>query len=535
MKVSDFLVKTAAAFEQKTAALHLGRSITYGELYRSSALLAERLKRLDLPPGSRAAILFENSMEYLICYFATYLANLVAVPLDTSLAPDNINFMLSDSGARVFMVQGKYRRQLDRILGTRLALDLIVSDKSLGEGISTPCELLSDILEDATPIPSLARAAASVPKADDAPHELAAIFYTSGSTGEPKGVMLSHRNLVSNTLATVEYLRLTEQDSVLVILPFYYIYGNSLLLTHVACGGHVVIDNRFMYPEVVLDSLEKSRATGFSGVPSTFMMALSKSTIAKRKFADLRYITQAGGAMAPDVTRRLMEACPGQEIWIMYGQTEAAPRVTYLPPERLKEKLGSIGIPVPGVQVKILDDSGCEVPPGETGEIAVGGPNVMLGYWNQPEATAEVIRDGWLITGDLARRDGDGFIYVVGRKREIIKAAGHRVSAKEIEERILEHEAVAEVAVFGVPDDVLGEAIRAVVVLRPGCHTDQKLIQSWCQKSLAPFKVPKVVTFADSLPKYQSGKVNKLSLKEQAIQDTHSASVMPKSGHTGQG
>jgi acyl-CoA synthetase (AMP-forming)/AMP-acid ligase II len=382
-----------------------------------------------------------------------------------------------------------------------------------------PVETISDIIEEASSIPSLTRAAASVTPSDQAPHELAAIFYTSGSTGEPKGVMLSHRNLVSNTLATVQYLGLTGDDSVLVILPFYYIYGNSLLLTHVATGGQVVIDNRFMYPEVVLDSLEESRATGFAGVPSTFMIALNKSTIAKRKLADLKYITQAGGAMAPEVTRRLMEACPHQKIWVMYGQTEASPRVTYLPPERLNEKLGSIGIAVPGVEVKILDESGREVPVGETGEIIVGGPNVMLGYWNQPEATAEVLRDGWLITGDLARKDDDGYIYVVGRKREIIKSAGHRVSAKEIEERILEHEAVAETAVFGIPDGILGEAIQAVVVLRSGAECDEKQIQGFCQKRLPTFKIPRAVRFVASLPKSQSGKINKLQLKEQILRE----------------
>jgi long-chain acyl-CoA synthetase len=355
MKVSDLLIKTAAVSEEKTAAIHHERSITYGELYRSAATLAERLRRLNLPPGTRAAILFENSVEYIICYFASFMADLVTVPLDTSLAPENLNYILSDCDARVFMVQGKYRRQLDTILGRNLSLELIVSDKPLGNGHAAPVELISEILEGAAPIPSLSRASVGLADAERAPYELAAIFYTSGSTGEPKGVMLSHRNLVSNTLSTVEYLHLTRDDSVLVILPFYYIYGNSLLLTHVACGGHVVIDNRFMYPELVLDSLEQSKATGFSGVPSTFMMALSKSSIAKRKLADLRYITQAGGAMAPDVTRRLWEACPNQEIWVMYGQTEAAPRVTYLPPERLREKLGSIGIAVPGVTVKITE------------------------------------------------------------------------------------------------------------------------------------------------------------------------------------
>jgi acyl-CoA synthetase (AMP-forming)/AMP-acid ligase II len=509
MRVFDLLVKSAAAFETKTAAIHLEREISFGELRDASLILAARLRRLNLPPGSRVAILFENTIDYLICYFGTFAANLVAVPLDTSLAPQNLNGILADCGARVLLVQGKYRRQLDRVLGDNLTLDILVSDKPImkPDG-SVPFEKLNEILEcvDQPAVPETT---------EGGDEDLAAIFYTSGSTGAPKGVMLSHRNLVSNTEATVEYLRLTRDDSVLVILPFYYIYGNSLLLTHVACGGHVVIDNRFMYPEVVLDTLEESKATGFSGVPSTFMMALSKSTLAKRQLADLRYITQAGGAMAPEVTRQLMAACPNQEIWIMYGQTEAAPRVTYLPPERLREKLGSIGIPVPGVEVRIVNDRGAEVPVGETGEIVVGGPNVMLGYWNQPEDTGEVLRDGWLITGDLARKDDDGFIYVVGRKREIIKSAGHRVSAKEVEERLLEHEDVVEAAVFGLPDDILGEAIHAVTVLKAGAAADEKALQAYLQKRIAPFKVPRAISFVDALPKTQAGKINKPALRER--------------------
>ena len=515
MKVFDLLVKTAAAFETKPAAIHLERSITYGDLYRSSRALAERLDRLNLKPGSRAAILFENSIDYLICYFALFAADLIVVPLDTSLAPENLNFILADCGADVLLVQGKFRRQLDRILGDNLPLKLIVSDKPIKpSGSAVPVELLGDILAGGSRLGIPAQLDESAGEVESPP-ELAAVFYTSGSTGTPKGVMLSHRNLVSNTLATVEYLGLSSDDSVLVILPFYYIYGNSLLLTHVACGGQVVVDNRFMYPEVVLDTLEESRVTGFAGVPSTFMMALGKSTLTKRKLEHLRYITQAGGAMAPEITRRLMKACPKQQIWIMYGQTEASPRVTYLPPQRLQEKLGSVGIPVPGVEVRIVDEAGHEVPTGETGEIAVGGPNVMLGYWGQPEATREVIRDGWLFTGDLARRDVDGYIYVVGRKREIIKSGGHRVSAKEIEERILENDKVGEVAVFGMPDAVLGEAIGAAVVLRAGCQADEREIRSWCQKRLAPFNVPRRVDFVEVLPKYQSGKINKLELKER--------------------
>lgn len=514
MKVADLLAQAAARFPEVVAAIHHDRSITFRELYQAAGCLSDHLKKLALPEGSRAAILFENSIEYVIAYFATFDSGLVMVPLDTSLAPESLNFILKDSGAQVLIVQGKYKRQLDTIIDGNDSLRTIISDKPLRPSDGRTVVLLKDILAHEVTLPDPAERAKEA-LAAESPHELAAVFYTSGSTGTPKGVMLSHRNLVSNTLATVEYLRLQPQESVMTILPFYYIYGNSLLLTHVACGGTVVIDNRFMYPEVVLDEMEKQRVTGFSGVPSTFMILLNNTSFTKRQFPQLRYFTQAGGGMAPEVTRRLMDAFPTKEIWIMYGQTEAAPRVTYCPPEKLLEKLGTIGLPVPGVEVKIVDEQFNELPPDQPGEIAVGGPNVMLGYWNQPEDTSEVLRNGWLITGDLARKDKDGYIYVVGRKREIIKAAGHRVSAKEVEERILENEKVAEAAVFGVPDEVFGEAIKAAVVLKPGQIAEPREIQAWCQKRLAAFKIPKTIVFLDSLPKYQSGKVNKLELKNR--------------------
>lgn len=513
--VTDLLARSAAGSGVKIAIKHLEESISYRKLWDASCRLAERLKNLNLPEGSRAAILFENSVSYAVCYFGVLKAGLVAVPMDTSLAPDKLNFVLKDSEAHVLLVQSRYRRHLGQIIEGVSGLEMIVSDKVVkAESIPVPMEKLGHIINSDTPVePPMA------PDDDDdndtEPHVLAAIFYTSGSTGLPKGVMLSHLNLVANTMATVEYLRLKPHDSMMVILPFYYIYGNSLLLTHVAVGGTLVIDNRFMYPEVVLDLMEQEKVTGFSGVPSHFMLLLNKSTFVKRQLESLRYFTQAGGAMAPEVIKRLVEAFPHKETWIMYGQTEAAPRVTWLPPEDVLRKLGSIGLEVPGVAVEIVNDEGRATPIGESGELTVIGDNVMMGYWHQPEATAEVLKDGRLYTGDLARRDDEGYIYITGRKREIIKSGGNRVSAKEVEERILEHEMVAEATVFGVADDVLGEAIKAAVVLKPGCAADEKEIQGHCQKTLAVHKIPKHVVFLSELPKLQSGKVNKLALQEQ--------------------
>jgi len=212
-----------------------------------------------------------------------------------------------------------------------------------------------------------------------------------------------------------------------------------------------------------------------------------------------------------------MKAFGHKEIWIMYGQTEASPRASYLPPEMLEKKLGSIGIAVPGVTLTVVDDEGREVPRGETGQIGVTGPNVMLGYWNQPEETKLVVRNGMLLTGDLARQDEDGYFYVVGRKKEIIKTGGNRVSSKEVEECLLKNDKILEVAVFGVPDDLLGEAIKAVVVLKSGARADKKEIQAHCKRYLAPHKAPKYVLFMEELPKYQSGKVNKPLLASQSV------------------
>jgi acyl-CoA synthetase (AMP-forming)/AMP-acid ligase II len=500
--------------------------MSYRQLDQASDMLGAYLRDCRLEPPARVAILFDNGLEYIVLFFGILKAGLVAVPLDSSLGADSLAAVLADCEARVLAVQAKYRRKVTDLLKDNRVMTAIIADAPIPTGRAyLQTVLLRSIIGELNeysepnipgeeqPLVSDSPLDLSDPSGADCPHELAAMFYTSGSTGSCKGVMLSHRNLVSNTIATVQYLKLTPNDSVIVILPFYYIYGNSLLLTHLACGGRLVIDNRFLYPEVVLDMMEQEKVTGFSGVPSNYLILLGNSTFASRQFEHLRYFTQAGGALAPDTIRKLMTIFSHKEIYIMYGQTEASPRVTFLPPERLPDKLGSIGIAVPGVAVDLLNDEGKSAPVGQTGEIVVSGPNVMLGYWNQPDENREVLRDGTLRTGDLARRDADGYLWVVGRKKEIIKSGGNRVSAREVEDCLLANDAILEACVVGVPDDILGEAIRAVIVLKNGIQSDQKEVQMYCRKHLADFKVPKQILFVDALPKYQSGKVNKPLLK----------------------
>jgi long-chain acyl-CoA synthetase len=520
MKLHELLDGTAERFPDRIAVTDGDRRITYRELRNSVERVASHLRLIGLPAGTRAALLYTNSIEYVIAYFAIFEAELVAVPLDTSLQPTGLAFILADCQVQLLICEARFRRHLDQIIPPGSSVQYLVVDgvpKLDRPGLTvlpfSPA-IESDAAVSSPPKPSGKSAVVTLDRRGT-PHELAAIFYTSGSTGASKGVMLSHLNLVSNTLATVAYLELTPDDSIMVILPFYYIYGNSLLLTHVAVGGRCVIDNRFMYPEVILDTMESEHVTGFSGVPSNFMILLNKSSFATRKLASLRYFTQAGGAMAPEVTRRLMNAFSHKQIFIMYGQTEASPRVSWLPPHRLEEKLGSAGIAVPGATVTIRDEEGNPLPPHQVGELVVEGDLVMMGYWNQPEESKAVLKDDRLFTGDLAKLDDDGFIFIVGRKKEIIKTGGNRVSAKEVEECLLAHEKIAEASIIGVKDDILGEAIRAVIVLKPGQDADAREIQNYCKRKLADFKVPKQVRFAPELPKYQSGKVNKMALKEQ--------------------
>ena len=299
--------------------------------------------------------------------------------------------------------------------------------------------------------------------------DLCAILYTSGSTGLPRGATLRHRDLAANTRQILAYLHLTADDSVLSVLPFHYSFGNSLLLTHFAVGGRVVIDNRFAYPSTVVDTLERSRVSGFSGVPSHYAILAEKTDFLHRGWPYLRYLTQAGGGMTAALTQRLIDELPSHvRLFVMYGQTEASPRLSYVPPERLREKLGSIWIPIPGVTLTIRDEHGRECAPGKVGEVVAAGENLMQGYWNDPAETALVLKADGLHTGDLGRKDDDGFIFLVDRIKNMIKVGANRVSPREIEDVIAEVAGVAEVCVAGVPDELLGEAVEAFVVVAPG-------------------------------------------------------------------
>jgi len=261
--------------------------------------------------------------------------------------------------------------------------------------------------------------------------------------------------------------------------------------------------------------MKQQKVTGFAGVPSTFMILLNMSTVRKYSFDSLRYVTQAGGSMAPSVQKDVIDTFSPAELYIMYGATEAAPRLSYLEPGRLDDKLGSIGKPVDNVDLLLVDDKGNVLPPGQRGEIAARGSNIMKGYWKDPEGTAEVLRNGLYYTGDLAKIDDEGFFFIVGRSKDIIKVKGFRVSAKEVEEKILELDEVHETAVIGVEDDILGEAIKAYIVPRSEGDNDRDMIDQYLRENLPQYKLPKFIEFRKELPKNKSGKILKQKLKEE--------------------
>jgi acyl-CoA synthetase (AMP-forming)/AMP-acid ligase II len=341
----------------------------------------------------------------------------------------------------------------------------------------------------------------------------AMIIYTSGSTGRPRGAILSHLNVVSNTRSILSYLKLTAEDRVLVVLPFSYVYGKSLLNTHVAAGGTCVLHENMAFPETALDAMDRERVTGFSGVPSTFAMLLNRSSIARRRIPSLRYVTQAGGAMPVPHIRALIECLPGVRIFIMYGATEAAARLSWLDPAELPARIGSIGKAIPNVELTIRREDGSEADVGEVGEIVARGSNIMEGYWGDAGATAEVLDAHGFHTGDLGTRDAEGYIWHAGRKREMIKSGAHRISPREIEEALLEHPDVEEAAVVGMPDEYMGEAIVAHVTLRAGGSPKWTEIRVFCQQRLPPHKVPQEIVIRESMPRSPAGKIDKRVLR----------------------
>jgi long-chain acyl-CoA synthetase len=509
MLVHHFLHHSAMRTPQAVALIEPRRTATYDEVNRLANRFANLFLVSGVGRGDRVVIALENCIELVAAYVGTMKAGAIAVPLPAGPRSDRLARATLDASPAAAIVDPATAHEIGPghpLTSVPSVFAMAASRRAIPAGLRDLQTALDGCGEDEPAVRGI-------------DSDLAAIIYTSGSTGEPRGVMLTHRNIVANTRSILSYLGLTSRDRVMCVLPFYYVYGLSLLHTHLAVGGSVVIDNRFAFPNVVLDAMRQHEVTGFAGVPSTFALLLHRADLEAMRYPALRYVTQAGGAMAAARIEEWLARGPQVPFYVMYGATEASARLTYLEPSRLMEKLGSIGKPIPNVEIRVVKDDGTMALPGEIGELVARGSNLACGYWNDSEETREKFTPLGYRTGDLGYVDEDGYLFLAGRRHDMLKVGAHRVGAKEIEDVLHEFPGVVEVAVVGAPHELLGEVPVAFLALRDSADVSSEAVSLFCRSRLPAHKVPAQIVIRPELPKLGAvGKVDKGNLREIARQ-----------------
>jgi long-chain acyl-CoA synthetase len=474
VNVYDYLLANARPAD--TAIISRHESVTYGELVGMAEGVRDTLRTAGITKGERVGILAENSAYWVACYLGILKIGAAATPFPARLSAERVAKLVELTQTRAICMDSTRMRQHTEPMPEE---PVIVTP-------ATACSSHSvHVTARCAPTEQAVCSAAEVDDRTD----LAALMFTSGSTGEPNAVKVSHRNIMANTASIVEYLRLAPDDRMMVLLPFDYCFGLSLLHTHLHVGGTLVLNNASQFAEDVLDDMERYECTGFAGVPAIYQHFLRRSSLPRRALPHWRRAQQAGGKLANALINEFRDALPQVRFFVMYGQTEATSRLSYLPPERLSDKLGSIGRGIPGVRLQVLDPAGRLVGPDEVGEIVAEGDNVTPGYW-VPDAAKGSFRNRRLHTGDLGRVDADGFIYLVGRASDLIKPSGHRISSKEIEDVLVEIPDVVEAAVVGIPDPDLGEAVKAYIVTRDGQEMAFKRVHDHCKGRATSLRDP---------------------------------------------
>ena len=459
--------------------------ISFSELYTNSKKIANFLNK-TVGQNQNIILIAPNSVFFITVYLGILKSNNVCVPLNPAIEQENLDYICKITESSIVVTTKQIKKSLN------LDVKLTLVDEDLFNEILVSDYLINDnesIKEDT----------------------LAEIIFTSGSTGSPKGVMISHKNIISNTSSIIEYLNLDIADTMCVVLPFYYCYGLSLLHTHLRAGASLVLNNTFIFLGTVINDLTQYKCTGFAGVPSHFQILLKKSQSFKvTHFPHLKYVTQAGGKLHNVFIEEFVHSFPKVKFYVMYGQTEATARLTYLPPDMLPCKIGSVGKAIPNVLIKVVDNIGQTVATDEEGELVAKGDNVMLGYYKDDEDTKMTIKNGWLYTGDIAKVDKDNFIYIVARKKEIIKVGGKRVSPKEIEDVILKIDEIVDCTIVGVQDEILGEALKAIIILNKleKLKEVKNKIISKCKEKLALYKIPQFFEFDTKMNVKSTGKKN---------------------------
>lgn len=504
--VQHFLENSARRSPDKLGLVCDGRKLSYGEINALADSLAAEMVGCGLQRGERVALWLPNTVELVVGIFAVLKVGAVFVSVSPSTRTDKLTFILNDCRATgLFM---------DRRLRNMPGLEVL-------RAAAPNLKFIMDVggLNGAQVVPGLAHSGATMadlPVAGDE-SDLACLIYTSGTTGNPKGVMCHHGGMLFAANAIVEYLENNEEDVILSVLPLAFSYGIYQLMATFNTGACLVLEKSFTFPNLLLESLQKTRATGFAGVPTIFNMLLAME-LSAYDLSNLRYLTNAAAGMPGHHVLAMKERFPKARFYSMYGQTEVV-RTLYLPPDQIARRPDSVGLPIPGTEAWIEDEEGCRLPAGQTGELIVRGRHVMSGYWNAPEASATRFQpgrhDGERVfrSGDLFRQDEEGYFYFVARKDDIIKCRGEKVAPKEIENALMKLAGVRDVAVVGVPDPILGQAIKAVLVLEDSSVTATQ-VRAHCRACLEELLVPKFVEFRAELPRTINGKIKRSELVE---------------------
>jgi long-chain acyl-CoA synthetase len=509
MRVEDFLRRSAALRPDKVALVAGSRRWTYADLDAASDRLAGALAARGFGRGERAIVLMDNCAEALIAIFAVLKAGGVFSPLNPSTKAQKVGYVLANCRAAAILTQDRLMSVAREAREAAPSVRLLVS---AGEGRREPAE--------ADDFATLVGEGLSAPAAPGINVDLAMLIYTSGSTGVPKGVMMTHQNVEAAATSITTYLENTPDDVILSCLPLSFDYGLYQALMAFKLGATLALEKNFAFPQAVLSKIGPEGVTGLPLVPTMAALILQMRDLAPGAFPGLRYITNTAAALPVAHIERLRALFPSTTLYSMYGLTECK-RCTWLPPAELDRRPGSVGIAIPGTEAYVVDADGRKVPPGVEGELVIRGPHVMKGYWEDEAATARALKPGpfpWekvLHTGDLFRTDEDGFLYFVGRKDDIIKSRGEKVSPKEIENVLYALPGIREAAVVGVPDPVLGQAIRAVVATEPGIALTAKDVLRHCAGLLEDYMVPKTVVFRDALPKTDTGKISRRQVEAE--------------------
>ena len=510
MLLQHFFDDTARRLPDKIALVCDGKRHTYADIDARVDQLARLLKARGVARGDRVALFLDNSVEMVAGVYAALRIGAVFMPVNPMTKQDKLAYLLNDSRASALVTHADLHATWEHALAANTSVHscIVVGTSVAAATLPQRCVPYPEATEC---ISGLGVEPATIDQ------DLAGIIYTSGSTGDPKGVMLSHLNMVSATVSISTYLGLREDDVIICVLPLAFDYGLYQLLMAFKVGATLVLEPSFAFPVKILELMARERVTVFPGVPTVFTLLMHMNGLEKFDLAALRMITNTAAALSEEHIRRLRALFPQAALFSMYGLTECK-RVTYLPPGQLDIRPTSVGRGMPNEEVWLVDESGRRLPNGSTGELVIRGSNVMRGYWEKPEETAKRLKPGplpgevVLYSGDLFRTDEEGWLYFVARKDDIIKSRGEKVSPREVENAIHSLEGVLDVAVIGVSDEVLGQAVKAFVVLKEGHALTEREVIRHCLGHLENFMAPKYVEFVQDLPKTDTGKVKKTGL-----------------------